>query len=116
MEFSYNIEHKDKYLLIKLTGNLLSAYLADEMMRDVNSFVVDDKVNTFIIDLSELQYMNSSGLGILIRLLTKARQAGGEAAVINVNERLKKLFYITKLDTLFVIEANEEMAKAKIVN
>jgi anti-anti-sigma factor len=47
--------------------------------------------------------MNSSGLNTLIQLLTKARVAGGEAVLFNLNKKINELILITKLHTLFKI-------------
>jgi len=53
--------------------------------------------------------MNSSGLNTLIQLLTKARVAGGEAVLYNMNKKINELILITKLHTLFKIAATRKM-------
>ena len=55
----------------------------------------------FIFDLGGVDWMNSSGLGILIGGLTTIRNAGGELRLANVTEKIKSLFMITKLVTIF---------------
>ena len=64
------------------------------------------------IDMEKLLYMNSSGLNTLIQLLTKARVAGGEAVLFNMNKKINELILITKLNTLFkVTETRDEAFK-----
>ena len=64
------------------------------------------------IDMEKLIYMNSSGLNTLIQLLTKARVAGGEAVLCNMNKKMNELILITKLNTLFkVTETKAEAFK-----
>ena len=54
--------------------------------------------------------MNSSGLNVLIQLLTKTRNNGGESVIFNVNKKITELLIITKLNTLFKIAETEEEA------
>jgi anti-sigma B factor antagonist len=50
-----------------------------------------------------VQYANSSGIGILMRILAKFRNANGEAMLVNPSAHLQKLLIITKLSAIFTI-------------
>jgi anti-sigma B factor antagonist len=67
-----------------------------------------------ILDLSELQYMNSTGLNILINVLTRTRNAGGDALIAGMSNSVRQLFIVTKLDTVFIITPTIAEAEAKI--
>ena len=54
-----------------------------------------------IIDLADVDWMNSTGLGILISGLTTLRNNGGELKLANVTEKIQSLLAITKLVTVF---------------
>jgi len=54
-----------------------------------------------IIDLSRVEWMNSTGLGILISGLTTLRNSGGELKLANVTDKIQSLLTITKLVTVF---------------
>ena len=54
-----------------------------------------------IIDLIDVEWMNSTGLGILISGLTTLRNNGGELKLANVTEKIQSLFAITKLVGVF---------------
>ena len=56
--------------------------------------------------MSKVSYINSSGLNLLVRLLTKVRNKGGELVLISISESVEKLFFITKLNSIFTICAN----------
>jgi anti-sigma B factor antagonist len=58
---------------------------------------------TFVIDFANTGYIDSSGLGVLVSLSKKIREQGGELRLAGLNEDLRTLFELTKLDTLFVI-------------
>ena len=54
-----------------------------------------------IIDLSDVTWINSSGLGMLMGCLTSIKNAKGEMKLTGIQEKVKNLFVITKLITLF---------------
>ena len=64
----------------------------------------------FVIDFSNTGYIDSSGLGVLVSLSKKIREQGGELRLANLNEDLRTLFELTKLDTLFTIADSREEA------
>ena len=66
----------------------------------------------FLIDFTRTGYIDSSGLGVLVSLSKKIRDQGGDLRLAGLNEDLKTLFELTKLDTLFAISDTPEEALA----
>lgn len=66
----------------------------------------------FLIDCSQTGYIDSSGLGALVSLSKKVREVQGELRISGLNEDLRALFELTKLDTLFLISPTAEDALA----
>jgi len=64
---------------------------------------VEDGIKTMVIDLEKVRYISSSGLGLLITLLTKMKNAGGELFLTAPSEHVKKLLLITKLNGIFKV-------------
>jgi len=63
------------------------------------------KINKYIaFDLKNIQTINSSGLGILISCLKSIKENKGNLRLLNVNEKIKKIFSITKLYLIFDID------------
>jgi anti-sigma B factor antagonist len=60
----------------------------------------------FLVDFTQTGYIDSSGLGVLVSLSKKIRDEGGELRLAGLNEDLRTLFELTKLDTLFSISDN----------
>ncbi len=114
MDFEFNITEKDKYALISLKGNLIEKNQANDLMEEINLLSEKDGSN-FIINLSDFKYMNSTGLNVLLGILSKARKSGGEAVICAVPEKIKTLLVITKLINVFSVVDNEELA-AKAFN
>ena len=57
----------------------------------------------FVIDFTEADYIDSSGLGVLVSLSKHIRDAGGRLTLAGLNEDLQRLFALTRLDSLFEI-------------
>ena len=66
----------------------------------------------FLIDCSRTGYIDSSGLGALVTLSKKVRESNGDLRIAGLNEDLRALFELTKLDTLFHIAPSAEEALA----
>ena len=70
--------------------------------------------NKVILNLHDLQYMNSTGLNILISVLTKTRNAGGDTYLCRLSQSVRTLFIVTKLDQVFQIFPSETDAVEKM--
>lgn len=108
MSFTFNVRQKSP-LVIGLYGELVDRDECRDMIRTIDEAC--EAGNAWIIfDLSDLRVMNSTGLNILVHSLTSARKSGGDVLVCGVNEKVKKLFIITKLNTIFQVHDSEEDA------
>ena len=57
----------------------------------------------FLVDCTDTGYIDSSGLGALVTISKKVRESGGELRLAGLNDDLRSLFELTKLDALFHI-------------
>jgi anti-sigma B factor antagonist len=96
--------------ILELIGNLLGEKDTKLIIEAVENSIENGRVN-FIVDLSQLKYINSTGLSVLITMLTKSRNAKGNICIFNVPDQLDKLLGMTQLDKLFPRVANLEEAK-----
>ncbi|MBI3218102.1 MAG: STAS domain-containing protein [Cyclobacteriaceae bacterium] len=110
MNFSQEI--KESVLTLRIAGDLIGEDSGTQLVGAVND-AVSHKVLTCIIDISELRYINSSGIGVLITILTKFRNKGGEVYLMNPSESVKKLLVITKLNAIFQVIKSEDEAVSK---
>lgn len=115
MNFSYKSEEDNGIVKLIFTGRLMEKSQAADLLKYVDS-CINKKLNKFIIQLSNIEYMNSSGLNIMVNILTKARNAGGEVIISNVSKKIQELFIITKLNTLFTIFDTIEEAEKHFKN
>ena len=65
--------------------------------------LVDNSVKDIVIDCDGLDYIDSTGLGIFVGALKKARLTDRNIRIENLRDNIRKLFNITGLDKLFII-------------
>jgi anti-sigma B factor antagonist len=83
-----------------------------EKFSNMTTSLIDEGCDKLIIDLSDVPWMNSSGVGILIKAYTSMRNAGAQVKFLNINERVKSILQVTKLLTVFESYYNREDALA----
>lgn len=105
----FNSEVKNDTLIIRLDGDLIGENDGAGILAKATD-AIQEKIMKCVIDISSLRYINSSGIGVLITILTKFRNKGGEVYLLNPSESVQKLLVITKLNAIFQIAKTEEEA------
>ena len=108
---AFNVrKHPGGVLVIEVDGQLIVGNRQDLKQRVLDALESGDR--KFLIDFARTGYIDSSGLGVLVSLSKKIRDEGGDLRLAGLNEDLKTLFELTKLDTLFAITDSAEQALA----
>jgi len=94
--------------LIEVEGQLIVGNRQELKQQVLEQLESGDR--KFVIDFADTGYIDSSGLGVLVSLSKKIREQGGELRLSSLNEDLRTLFELTKLDTLFRIADDKEEA------
>ena len=85
--------------LFKLEGRFFT-----ESDRELAIEKLDEITNwNLVIDLSNLEYINSTGIAFLVKTLTRARLNLGETVLYRPNEQLNKIFELTRMQHIFAI-------------
>ena len=87
-------------VVIELKGNVMGGPEAAELNDLLHKLLEEGKKN-IIIDLSDVKFMNSSGLGMLISGYTTIKNGGGNLKLANATDKIQSLLVITKLITIF---------------
>ena len=107
LHFSQRKEDQVHYLFME--GDLIGDDVGP-IIAELVSDSVEAGIKNVVIDLEKVRYISSSGLGLLITLLTKMKNAGGELFLTAPSEHVKKLLLITKLNGIFtVVESVKEL-------
>ena len=95
---------------VKVEGQLIVGNRQE--LKSLVQAALDNGERKFLIDFSRTGYIDSSGLGALVSISKKVREQGGELRLSGLNEDLRSLFELTKLDTLFAITDTADQAIA----
>lgn len=94
--------------MVKVSGNQVAAVLMGDMyVEDAATFRNDMMEhlrageNCFEIDMTQLRYIDSSGLGVLVTMHKKAAEQGGSVTIKGLTGSVKELFELTRLDKVF---------------
>jgi anti-sigma B factor antagonist len=105
---NFRISDSGGIVLVEVDGELIVGN-REEFKQSVLERVESGE-RKFVVDFRESSYIDSSGLGALVSLSRKIRESGGELRLAGLNEDLRTLFELTKLDTLFQISESRELA------
>ena len=94
-------------IILDLTGRL---WILDLPLRDLMVGLLTDGNRHFVLNLGNVEYIDSSGLGQLITIWSSVRNKGGHMTVLNPTKRVERLFEITRLNKVFEILQNEPEA------
>jgi len=107
MDFSLEAiydEAKNRWA-VTLTGEV-DIFSSPELKARLNA-LLQEKQTDLAIDCKNLEYLDSTALGALVGVLKNVKACGGEMRLSHIRPNLLKLFRITNLDKVFVIEGDE---------
>jgi anti-sigma B factor antagonist len=105
---AFTVVKKDDVTVVDVDGQLIVGNRQELKQKVLEELEGGDR--KFIVDFANTGYIDSSGLGVLVSLSKKIREQGGELRLASLNEDLRTLFELTKLDTLFRIADSREEA------
>jgi anti-sigma B factor antagonist len=95
-----DIERKENLVIVRCHGQLVSG-LTDVLHSNVRPLIPTTK--RIVLDLSDLTFMDSMGLGTLVGLYTSAKAAGCELQLLKIGQRVRELLGLTHLLDVFSI-------------
>ncbi|MFO7889638.1 MAG: STAS domain-containing protein [bacterium] len=84
-------------LVLSLSGELMGGEETKPLQEQIYKTIEDDQPNV-VLDMKDLKWMNSSGLGIIMSFLTTLRGSDGDLRIAGASERVKRPIEVTKLD------------------
>lgn len=104
------IPHGDVTVL-EVSGKIMGGPDFDMFKGEVKE-LLDGGCKKVVLDLGEVPWINSTGLGILITAHHSIKAAGGVMKVCNVKERVLSIFYVSQLERVFEVHPDRETAVA----
>jgi anti-sigma B factor antagonist len=107
------ISERYNAVVIELKGNVMGGDDTKDFNELLHKLINEDKKN-IIVDLHDVKFMNSSGLGMLIGGLTTVKKSEGTFKLTRVTDKIESLLIITKLVTIFETYKTVEEAVASL--
>ena len=104
-----DVRTQDQVKIVKLRGKLSLGSALDrtnETMKDL----LDSGESRFVLDLQEVPTIDSSGIGLLVRYLTAAKQRGGSVKLLNPSKFAMQTLKLVRVVNLFEIFEDQQLA------
>ena len=108
MQLRMSTRQVDGVLVVDCSGRLVFGEESASLRDTVKKVLVQSP--KVVLNLREVNYIDSGGLGTLVSLFTTARNAGGAVKLARLSQRVGDLLQITKLLTIFEVFDDEEVA------
>ncbi|WP_174734073.1 anti-sigma F factor antagonist [Mesobacillus harenae] len=109
MSLNINMEIKREVLCIRLSGEL-DHHTADELRVKATKALEDNNVRHILLNLENLSFMDSSGLGVILGRYKQIKHLHGEMVVCKVSPSIKRLLDMSGLFKIVRLEPTEEYA------
>ncbi|MFB3169952.1 anti-sigma factor antagonist [Neobacillus sp. 179-C4.2 HS] len=103
-----NIEkhENDKEIYVSVSGEI-DAYTAPKLREELLP-LTEGKNNVITVNLKDVSYLDSTGLGVFVGMFKQLNKNDGELRLVELSDRLKRLFNITGLSHIMSISDNAE--------
>jgi anti-sigma B factor antagonist len=104
-----HVKRKDHYAIVSISGEV--DLYSSPKVRNKLIKLTDEKCKTIIIDLSDVAYMDSSGVATMVEGLQLTEKYKGNLYLCGLNSMVKEVFELSRLDTVFDIFDNMDALK-----
>lgn len=101
MKVNIEKQQNDKEIFVSVAGEI-DAYTAPKLREELLP-LTEGTNKTITINLKEVSYMDSTGLGVFVGLFKQLNSNGGELKLVELSDRLERLFKITGLSNIMKI-------------
>ena len=99
-------------VVVRLAGEL-DHCCAQTVRRELDTLIADPSIRTLILDFTTLQFMDSSGIGVILGRYRQLRERGGQVAVIHMNRHVARIFHMSGMDrVIHQLDKPQEAFKA----
>ena len=96
--------------ILHIAGDITSG--SEPELMKVYTQATEVGATVIVLDFSDLEYMNSGGIGLLVTLLVRAQRAGQRLMAVGLSDHYRQILALTRLDEAIEIHENEAAAVA----
>jgi len=109
VSLAIDLEVKQDVLIVRLSGEL-DHHTAEELREQVTDVLENRGIRHIVLNLRQLTFMDSSGLGVILGRYKQIKNVGGQMVVCAVSPTVKRLFDMSGLFKIIRFEADEQFA------
>lgn len=101
---------KKDVLLVRLTGEL-DQCSASGIRRDLDQMLLDPRVRHLVIDLKDMSFMDSSGLGVILGRYRMMQERGGTVSLMHLSPQVKRVYDLSGMARIIPVVEEKEAAE-----
>lgn len=113
MSLNIELETRHDVLCIRLSGEL-DQHTADELRDKAAAVIEKNEIRHIVLNLEKLNFMDSSGLGVILGRYKQIKQVHGEMVVCAISPSIQRLFDMSGLFKIVKMEPTEEFALQRL--
>lgn len=113
VSLNFEFEIKQDVLLIRLSGEL-DHHSAEQLREEASAVIEKENIRHIVLNLEQLVFMDSSGLGVILGRYKQIKQKQGEMVVCAISPTVQRLFDMSGLFKIIRLESTEHMALERL--
>lgn len=107
----YSLDQKN--LIIEFMATELDHHISSEIRDEIDDILISKSIKNIIFNFKNINFMDSSGIGVIIGRYKKISSEGGKVQVVNANDRIKKIFNLSGMDKIIgIYDTYEEVVSS----
>ena len=107
----YSLDQKN--LIIEFMATELDHHIANEVRDEIDDILISKSIKNIIFNFKNINFMDSSGIGVIIGRYKKISSEGGRVTVVSANDRIKKIFNLSGMNKIIgVYDTYEEVVSS----
>jgi anti-sigma B factor antagonist len=111
MSLTLTTRQDEGHIIVEASGRLTAGEPCTQL-RDLVKRLAAQGERSFVLNMSGISHMDSSGLGLLLSIYSTIRSEGGDLKLLSIGDRVRDLLTMTKLAEVFQIFEDENRALA----
>ena len=112
MELNVSSRYHDDHTIVTICGEI-DLYTAPRLHSELAAVLVEGMPARVLIDMSGVEFCDSTGMNVLLSCLRRVRERGGELEIASPKPAVRKILQVTGLDSVFTLVGDANMSRSK---
>ena len=112
MELNVSSRSHDDHTIVTISGEI-DLYTAPRLHGELVALIADGKPARVVVDMSGVEFCDSTGMNVLLSCLRRARERGGELEIASPKPAVRKILQVTGLDSVFTLVDDTYLKRIK---